>query len=108
MPKRLELQLSQSDFDALVTMRDHHPKPYMRERAATVLKVAGGQSGRQVAMSGLLRIRDKDTVYRWVRRYRAEGIRGLGLRPGRGRKPAFSPSLPERGQGQTSPAGGGA
>ena len=94
MPRRVELILSQSQVDELVAMRDHHPKPYMRERAAAVLKVAEGQSGRQVAMRGLLRTRDKDTVYRWMRRYRAEGIKGLELRPGRGRKPAFSPSLP--------------
>ena len=105
MPKQLVLELSQTERDELVAMRDHDPKPYRRERAAALLKVAGGRSGRQVARNGLLRPRDKDTVYRWVRRYRAEGIAGLSLRPGRGRKPAFSPSPPGRGAGQASPPG---
>lgn len=106
MPRRVELSLSQSEREELVAMRDHHTKPYMCERAAAVLKVADGQSGRQVAIRGLLRARDKDTVYRWVRRYRTEGIKGLELRPGRGRKPAFSPSLPQHRPGQACPAGG--
>jgi transposase len=46
-----------------------------------------------VARTGLLRPRQPDTVYAWLDRYRAEGIAGLTIRPGRGRKPAFSPSL---------------
>jgi transposase len=47
---------------------------------------------RQVALSGLLKPRDPDTVYSWIRRYQAEGLDGLLIKPGRGRKPAFSPS----------------
>jgi transposase len=56
-----------------------------------MLKIAAGQSGRDVALHGLLKHRRPDTVYDWVRRYRAAGIAGLRVQPGRGRKPAFSP-----------------
>ncbi|WP_461367946.1 helix-turn-helix domain-containing protein [Candidatus Darwinibacter acetoxidans] len=98
MPKKIVLELSESQYRELTAMRDHHPKPYMRERAAALLKVAAGQSARQVALSGLLRPRDPDTVYGWLHRYQLEGISGLALRPGRGRKPAFSPSPPSPGQ----------
>jgi len=75
----------------LVWVRDHHPKAYLRERATAILKVAAGQSGRQVALHGLLKERDPDTVYDWIHRYLAGGVEGLLIRAGRGRKPAFSP-----------------
>lgn len=78
----------------LIALRDHHPKPHIRERAAAVLKVADGASLRRVAAAGLLRPRDPDTVGAWVHRYQVGGAAALGVRPGRGRKPAFSPSGP--------------
>lgn len=77
-------------------MRDNDPKPYMRERSAALLKIAAGSSPHAVAKSGLLRERDPDTVYSWLERYRAEGIAGLRIRGGRGRKSSFPPSVPER------------
>jgi transposase len=49
-----------------------------------------------VGLHRLLKHRRPDTVYEWVRRYRAEGIGGLAVKPGRGRKPAFSPSARQR------------
>jgi transposase len=79
----------------LVALRDTGAKPHLRERAAALLKIADGASAAAVARAGLLRPRKPATVYRWLRRYRAEGIAGLEDRPGRGRKPAFSP-LPPR------------
>jgi len=96
MPRRLELQLSDEQRAELVALRDHHPKAYMRERAAAVLKVAGGMSIRGVACSGLLRRRHAETVCIWLQRYRTEGPAGLEIRKGRGRKPAFSPPLRQR------------
>jgi transposase len=66
-------------------------KPYLRERAAAILKVADGGVAARVATEGLLTRHKPDTVYRWLDRYLAEGIAGLALRPGRGRKPALSP-----------------
>jgi len=91
MPKPLTIQLTPEQREELEHIRDHHEKPYVRERAAAILKIADGMSGRQVALNGLLKRRDPDSIYAWVRRYLAEGVTGLRIRPGRGRKPAFSP-----------------
>lgn len=96
MAQPLTFNLSPQQRRELEHTRDHHPKAYMRERAAALLKIADGLSGRQVALSGLLKRRNPDTVYAWVRRYRQEGLAGLQVRAGRGRKPAFSPTPPQR------------
>jgi transposase len=86
------LRLSATERHDLTRLRDTAAKPHERERAAALLKVADGQSAAAVARTGLLRPRQPDTVYRWLARYRAAGAAGLTDRPGRGRKPAFSPS----------------
>lgn len=91
MPKPLEITLTDEQRRELEDVRTHHEKPHMRERASAILKIADGISGRQVALNGLLKCRDPDTVYEWVRRWKADGLPGLEIRPGRGRKPAFSP-----------------
>ena len=85
------LELSRPQRQQLLRLRDYHPKPYVRERASALLKVADGLCVRHVAAHGLLRPRAEETVADWLNRYQAEGIAGLGVRPGRGRKPAFSP-----------------
>jgi transposase len=72
-------------------MRDNADKAYLRERAAAMLKIADGMSGHAVSQHGLLRQRKPDTVYEWLNRYEAEGIDGLHIRSGRGRKPAYEP-----------------
>jgi transposase len=89
---RLILQLSAAQLRELIVARDHHPKPYVRERAAALLKVAAGASMRQVAAHGLLKPRHEEALSRWVHAYRARGLAGLLIAKGRGRKPAFSPS----------------
>lgn len=94
MATPLTIELSGEERRELEQARDHHALPYMREKAAAILKIANGQSGRAVALHGLLRHRRTDTVYQWVHRYRTEGLAGLLVRGGRGRKPAFSPSVP--------------
>jgi transposase len=63
----------------------------MRERAAAMLKIAEGITPRQVALNGLLKPWKPDTVYDWVKRYQQEGVAGLPVKPGRGRKPAYWP-----------------
>lgn len=88
--------LTAADRAALEELRDHAPKAYLRERAAAILKVADGTPAAEVARSGLLRPRDADTLYAWLKRYDAAGIAGLTIRPGRGRKPAFSPAPARR------------
>ena len=94
MPAPLAVRLSPVQEAELREARDRHPKPYVRERAAAVLKVAAGASARAVARGGLLRPRRRETVAGWVARYLAGGVAGLLVAPGRGRKPAFSPLAP--------------
>jgi Winged helix-turn helix len=104
--QRMELDLTAEEQDALIAMRDHHPKPYMRERAAALLKVHGGTSALEVARRGVLKPRRPDTVRDWVHRYRQHGLGALRIRPGRGRPAAFSPSV--GGGGTRGAAGRGA
>ncbi|GAP64540.1 MAG: helix-turn-helix domain-containing protein [Ardenticatenia bacterium] len=87
MARRLELHLTPEQRRELEDIRDNHPLRYMRERAEALLKIAEGKSGREVALKHLPKERQPDTVYRWVHRYQKEGVKGLFIRPGRGRKP---------------------
>ena len=95
MPAALSLTLTEAERLTLQQARDHHPKPYVRERAAGLLKVAAGSSARQVATHGLLKPRHERAVRRWVHRFRQTGYPGLLVKAGRGRKPAFSPTAPD-------------
>lgn len=94
MPSAYKLKLSEGQEKELKGLRDQHPKPYVRERAAAILKVGEGQSIRQVALYGLLKGHEPETVREWIDRYLAEGKSGLEIRKGRGRKAAFFPSQP--------------
>ena len=94
MVAKLKVSLSEQQRKELETARDRHPKAYIREAAAAILKVAAGQSARQVARQGLLKVRDEETISGWIRRYEREGLAGLGVRRGRGRKAVFFPSKP--------------
>jgi hypothetical protein len=90
MAKRIELELTPEQHADLVQMRDHDARPYMREKAAALLKVASGKSPNWVAHWGLLRAREPDTVYKWVRDYKAEPV--VKARPATRRR--FSPEGP--------------
>jgi hypothetical protein len=103
MPAPYRLELTADQRAELEAVRDHAALPYLRERAAAILKIAAGQSAAQVARDGLLRVRHPETIGAWLRRYRAQGLAGLTIRPGRGRKPAFFPPARHGGGG----AGGG-
>ena len=92
MAKALTLKLTQEQQQQLKRIRDRHPKPYLRERAAALLQIAAGASAYRVATQGLLKGRDHETIGEWRRRYQQDGIKGLFIKTGRGRKPAFSPS----------------
>lgn len=84
------LELDEAARAALVRGRDRDPRPYYRERCAALLKIAAGQSARQVALGGLGRARKPDTVRGWLGAYRDGGLRALVQRP-RGHR-GFSPS----------------
>jgi hypothetical protein len=104
MPAQLKMMLSESQRQELEKARDHHAKAYVREVVAAILKVASGLSARQVASKGLLKARDPETVSEWIRRYQAQGVVGLSVRPGRGRKAVLFPSESK----SSSPADAGA
>lgn len=90
MPKARQVVLSKEQKDELLQARDHHPKAYVRVKAAAILKVAAGQSMRQVAANGLLKAVKEEVVSDWIDRYLEQGLPGLLVRQGRGRKPAFA------------------
>jgi transposase len=87
-----KISLTSEQKHELENLLLHHDKPYIREKAAAILKVAQGQSGVHVAKEGLLKKRRKNTVYDWIYRYQSEGIAGLFIKKGRGRKASFFPS----------------
>ena len=93
MPKKLIPILSDESFEQLNDVSKHSPKPYLRERASAILKLAAGQTVSQVAATGLLQKRYYETVSDWFHRFQNDGIKGLEIKVGRGRKPAFSPSV---------------
>ena len=95
MPSPLIVKLSESQRQELEEVCRHHPKPYMRERAAAILKIASGISGRETALNRLNQAHWPDTIYEWLKRYQTNGVDGLVIKKGRGRKPAFFPSVPE-------------
>jgi hypothetical protein len=91
MAPRRKLMLDEAQKLTLEAMRDKHPKPYLRQRAAALLKIAAGESANQVANHGLLKKMEVDQIYTWLDRYGRYGLCGLYIRPGRGRKVSFSP-----------------
>ena len=78
---RRALSLTEEQRQELLRLRDHDPRPYVRERGGALLKIAEGQSPHRVAQSGLLKPRDPDTVYAWLDRYQAEWVAGLIAHP---------------------------
>jgi hypothetical protein len=77
MAARRTLELESKQRHELVQYRDHDARPYMRERCGALLKIAEGQTPHAVARQGLLKPRDPDTLYGWLRMYTAEGVSGL-------------------------------
>lgn len=96
--RQRQLLLSPAQRTELEDTRAHDRRPYLRERAAALLKIADGQSAYAVARHGLLRPRTPETVYDWLNRYEREGLAGLVQHP-RGWR-GFSPS-----RGRTALAG---
>jgi transposase len=87
--RRRIVQLTQEQRQELLHCRDHHRLPYMRTKAAAILKVADGQQIKEVAQHGLNAPVSQDTVSDWIDQYEAAGLDGLRVQPGRGRKPAY-------------------
>jgi transposase len=85
------LTLQPKQRKQLLRVLDHDPRPYMRERAAALLKISDGQTAHAVARNGLLKRRDPDTVYTWLDWFEAAGVTGLAQHP-HGGKRAHSPA----------------
>lgn len=64
---------------------DHQTWP--RAKSEPALTLAEGKTLGEVAEHGLLKPRQLETVSSWAKRYVAEGVSGLAVRPGTGRKP---------------------
>ena len=77
MCQRRTLTLTDDQRQHLLHDRDHHPKPFVRERAAALLQIANGSAPHAVARAGLLRPRHPDTVYAWLDTFLVEGLDGL-------------------------------
>ena len=104
MPRYLTLDLDEDQRKELLGERDRAPEAYLRERCAALLMIAEGDYPAHIARARLYRKRDEETVARWLKRYQQEGLAGLRVRPGRGRKPAFSPCRTRRRARHHSPA----
>lgn len=79
VPKQRTLHLSAEQRAKLENVLHHDHRPYLREQAAALLKVADGMSPRAVALHGLLRTRDPETVCGWLDYYEEHGV--LHVRP---------------------------
>lgn len=79
--ERRTLALTEQQMRDLEQLRDHDHRPYLRERAAALLKIHAGRSAYHVARYGLLKPRDPDTIYTWLERFKAEDIAGLIMKP---------------------------
>lgn len=77
MAQRRNLGLTEEQCQELMWCRDHDARPYVRERCAALLKIAEGKAAYWVAKHGLLKERDPDAVYHWLKIYAAEGLVGL-------------------------------
>jgi hypothetical protein len=86
---RRTLTLTPEQRAELVRTRDRDRRPYLRDYAAALLKIADGQAPFAVARVGLARPRDPDTVYSWLAKYQRGGLAALVHRP-RGHR-GFSP-----------------
>ena len=97
--RTLKLALTKQQIADLQTALNKHPKPYVRERASAILQIHQGKSGCLVAQEGLLRKRRENTLYDWVHRFEKDGMAGLLVQEGRGRKAAHSPPQPRASTG---------
>ena len=91
MPKRYVIELNDDERAKLEGWVKNPPKPYLRQRARAILLVVEGEPLYKVAAHSRIR-KDRKTIQRWVQRYQSEGLNGLKVKPGQGRKPAFFPS----------------
>jgi hypothetical protein len=87
MTQKHTLTLTETQKKELKKIRDHDRRPWARERCAALLKIGSGKSPYWVARKGLLKERDPDTVYFWLKLYQEGGAKTLLTRqPGGARR----------------------
>lgn len=82
--RKLKLELSEADRLKLEKGYRNGSTHKYRIRCKAILLVADGKTGPQI---GELLDVTLPTVYKWISRFKEEGLKGLETRPGQGRKP---------------------
>jgi transposase len=76
------LQLSDEENKGLQRLMHRAERPHVRMKAAALWNLSRGKTRREVAeFLGVSTV----SVSAWAKRFRAEGVAGLAIRPGRGR-----------------------
>jgi transposase len=76
------LRLSQEERTELRRLMRRAEKPHLRMKATALWNLSQGKTQREVAaFLGVSTV----SVRAWAKRFRAEGVTGLAIRPGRGR-----------------------
>jgi transposase len=89
-PSLYPIELSEDEQRELRQRAARYTLPYREvQRAKIVLMAAEGLENGEIAGRLELRV---DTVRKWRKRFFEQRLAGLEEAPGRGRKPAFSPS----------------
>jgi hypothetical protein len=69
MSSYLKVELAAAQRVELQVMRNRDPKPYLREKAAAILKVVAGHSATAVGKDGLLKPHTAQTINQWATAY---------------------------------------
>lgn len=77
------MEFSEAQQKELLETAKHAPQGYVRAKALVVWNVACGRSQTEVARFAAV---SRVSVNRWVRSYASQGIEGLVVKEGRGRK----------------------
>lgn len=87
------MNLTQEQWQELTRMARRGQPAYVRPKALALLNLAEGRAVKEVAAS--LRV-SRQSVSAWRHRYLEQGVAGLRVQPGRGRKPQADPQELER------------
>lgn len=68
----------------------HSPKPYLRQKCLALLNLA---QGRGITDTARALCCSRTAIDQWIKRFEQEGLQGLQVRPGRGRKTACDPEV---------------
>lgn len=77
------LEINEDDAKKLRSLMRRGKQPYLRTKATALWNLGRGRTVREVA--DFLGV-SATSISNWAQRYRSEGVEGLAVRPGRGRK----------------------